>query len=164
MKSTTKAAIKKYTEKVCIECYNIYAKNSMGAKSIGEKFNLTTNQADAAINAGRELSIMKTIQLVPDFFNKAAQEIDKKYFPELKYYRDDDTCAAVHYALERFSNGVINYTLLIKQLAKACNDSKENIHLLVSKHIQDFNGYEYDSSIPDVVVKKWPSSIYNKNS
>lgn len=164
MKRTTKAAIKKYTEKVCIECYNIYAKNSMGAKSIGEQFNLTTNQADAAINAGRELSTMKTIQLVPDFFNKAAQEIDKKYFPELKYYRDNDTCAAVHYALECFSNGVINYTLLIKQLAKACNDSKENIHSLISKHIQDFNGYEYDSSAPDVVVKKWPSSMYNKNS
>lgn len=166
MKSTTKAAIKKYTEEVCIECYDVYAKNSMGAKSIGEQFNLTTRQADAAINAGRELSTNKGIQLVPDFFIKAAQEIDKKYFPELKYYRDDDNCAAVHYALECFSNGVYGYHVLIYKLSKACNDTPENIHSIISTHIQDYGGYIFDPSLSggDAFEKpRWPASMYNKS-
>lgn len=104
----------------------------------------------------------KGIQLVSDFFNKVCQELGKKYFPEVKYYRDDDNCAAVHYHLENFTNGVFGYNLLIEFLAKACNDSKANIHTLVSKHIQDFDGYVYDPTTPDIVFKKFPHSMYSK--
>jgi hypothetical protein len=163
MRNTTKAAIKKYTEQVCVECFNLYNENSMGAKSIGEKFNLTTRQADAAISAGRELITMKSLKLVPDFFTKATQEIDKTYFPGLKYYRDDNNCAAVHFALERHSNGVLGYEMLIEELSKSCNDSKENIHAVISKFVLDFGDVDFDPSLPVIVKPKWPASMYNKN-
>lgn len=52
--SKTNRAIKKYSLKTCIDAYNL-SEQGDGAQTIGYHFNLTTNQADAAINAGREL-------------------------------------------------------------------------------------------------------------
>lgn len=83
------------------------------------------------------------IKIVPDFFNKSVKELDKKYFPEVKYYRDNKNCTQTHYALELFNNGVIGYSSLIKKLATACKDSKENIHTIISQFIQDFGNYIY---------------------
>lgn len=50
-----KRAISKYGEDKCREAYAM-TKSGDGASTIGFSLNLTTNQADAAIFAGRELS------------------------------------------------------------------------------------------------------------
>jgi hypothetical protein len=83
---------------------------------------------------------MKT---APDFFNHVCQEIDKKYFPEVKYYRDNKHTEKIHYAVELFNNGCSTYIKFINTLAKETKDSKENIHTTVSKYIADFEGYTY---------------------
>jgi hypothetical protein len=85
----------------------------------------------------------KSIKKEADFF-KLAGEIDKKYFPDVKYYRDDKDDTAVHYAIEIFNNGISGYDTLINKLAKHCKDTKENIHNIVKKHIEDFGDYEYE--------------------
>lgn len=83
------------------------------------------------------------MKIVDNFFNKLAQEIGKKYFPNVIYYRDDKDCTDVHYSIELFNNGCLTYTRLINKLAKSCKDTKKNIHSIVSKHIKDFEGYTY---------------------
>ena len=83
---------------------------------------------------------MKT---VPDFF-KLASELDKKYFPEVKFYRDNKNTTNIHYAVELFNNGCFTYDKLIKSLSTNCNDTKENIHKIVSSYIEDFGDYEYN--------------------
>lgn len=88
---------------------------------------------------------MKTVQ---DFFVKCAGEIRSKYFPTVKYYRDDKDCADATYALECFSNGVLTYSKLIDKLAKSCSDTKENIHAVVSQYVADFEGYLYSATAP----------------
>ena len=85
---------------------------------------------------------MKTVN---DFFNKLASELDKTYFPNVKYYRDDKKCTNVHYAVECFNNGVSFYHNFIDVLSKNCNESKENMHKIVSKYVEDFEGYEYNA-------------------
>jgi hypothetical protein len=57
-KLTTKAkrAIKKYGEDVCIKAFKMHHDEGMGGNTVGFYLNLTTRQADAAIDAGRELS------------------------------------------------------------------------------------------------------------
>lgn len=75
------------------------------------------------------------MKIVDDFFNKAAKEIDAKYFPEVKYYRDDKNDEAVHYTLELFNNGCLTYVKLISRLAKSCHDTQENIMNIVDKYI-----------------------------
>ena len=84
------------------------------------------------------------MKLVQDFFNKLASEIDKTYFPNLKYYRDDIKCANVHYAIELYSNGCSTYSTLIKKLAKNTKESREKIHSIVSKHVIDFEDFKYE--------------------
>lgn len=90
----------------------------------------------------------KPLRIVPDFFNKLAQDLDKKYFPEVKYYHDDKNDAKVHYAVECFNNGVMGYETLIKKLSAACKDTPENIHKIVSKYIADFGDYVYKPVTP----------------
>lgn len=80
---------------------------------------------------------------VTNFFNKLAKDLDTTYFPDVKYYRDYKNTVEIHHAVELFNNGVLPYPKLINKLAKACKDTKENIHKIVSKYIQDFEGYEY---------------------
>lgn len=75
------------------------------------------------------------LSTVEGFFNKLAQEIDKKYFPNVKYYRDDKNDAAVHYAVELFNNGCLTYEKLIKKLCRHCNDTEENIKPIVDQFI-----------------------------
>jgi len=77
------------------------------------------------------------MKLTTDFFNKLATNIREKYFPEIKYYRDNDMCANGIYSIELFSNGCINYDNLIKRLSKYCKDTKENIKLIVDKYVEE---------------------------
>ena len=86
------------------------------------------------------------MKLVNDFFNKLAVELDKTYFPTVKYYRDNENCAKVHYNIELFNNGCLTYYELINRLSLRCNDTKENIHAIVSKYVSDFEKFVYDSS------------------
>lgn len=89
---------------------------------------------------------MKTknyITTVPDFFNKLTGELDKKFFPNVKYYRDDHNCTEMHYAIELFNNGCLGYEMLIHRLTVACMSSKKKIHSIVSKYISDFGDFEF---------------------
>jgi len=99
---------------------------------------------DDFLNEGKKKSTEESMVLVDDFFNKLAKDLDKKYFPDVKYYRDDKNCTAVHYAIEQFNNGVSTYDKLIKKLSSACKDTKENIHAIVSKYVKDFGDYKYE--------------------
>lgn len=81
--------------------------------------------------------------IAEDFFNKLASELDKKYFPDLKYYRDNEDCAKIHYAIELFNNGCLTYDKLIKKISSYSKDSCLNIHNIVSKYIKDFEGFDY---------------------
>lgn len=83
------------------------------------------------------------MKIVTDFFNKLAVELDKTYFPDVKYYRDNDDCAKVHYAIELFNNGCLAYDKFIKKLSKPCKETELNIHKIVSKYIEDFDGYKF---------------------
>jgi len=51
----TQRAIDRYTLDVCLECFAA-SEEGNGASTIGIEHGLTTNQADAAINAGREIA------------------------------------------------------------------------------------------------------------
>ena len=86
------------------------------------------------------------IHTTPDFFNKLVNDLDKVYFPKVKYYMDDADCAKVHHTTELFSNGCITYRQLIGRLSKACKDTTSNIHLIVEKHVISFGGYKYKPS------------------
>lgn len=79
--------------------------------------------------------INEGITIVDDFFNKLVRELEKRYFPNVKYYRDDKDDAAVHYAVELFNNGVDSYDMLISKLSKYCKDTKENIESIVKEFI-----------------------------
>lgn len=81
------------------------------------------------------------MKLVNDFFNKVVKVIDTKYFPEVKYYRDNKNDANVHYALECYSNGCLTYNTLLKKVSKNCKDSKENIHNVLKEFIEDYEGF-----------------------
>jgi hypothetical protein len=56
----TKDAIKKYGLEVCKEAYAL-SKQGNGAGTIGFLLSLTTNQADCAIDAGRNISMSSQI-------------------------------------------------------------------------------------------------------
>lgn len=83
--------------------------------------------------------------IVKDFFNKVTAEIDNIYFPTVKYYGDDKNDVKVHYTLELFNNGCLTYDKLILRISKACKDSKLNIHNIVKKYVESFEGYEYNA-------------------
>ena len=52
---TTNQAINKYGKQVCIDAYELHRKGE-GARTIGFYLNLTTRQADCAIDAGRDIT------------------------------------------------------------------------------------------------------------
>ncbi len=82
------------------------------------------------------------MKIVNDFFNKACSDIDKKYFPDVKYYRDTKETAAIHYAVELFNNGVIGYNELLDKVSLACKVTHEEIYTILSKHIE-FENLEF---------------------
>jgi hypothetical protein len=73
--------------------------------------------------------------LVQDFYNKVLSELDKIYFPNVKYYMDDKKCAKLHYTTELFNNGCLDYETYIKRISKLCGDSETKIKEIVDKYI-----------------------------
>ncbi len=128
------------------EIYNIHSRLGFKTPKAAWKANplvrLSVEPSDLEV-VGEE--IKKPIKIVSDFFNKVAKDLDGKYFPNVKYYRDDKNCTDVHYALELFNNGVLGYDNLIKKLSKSCGDTKQNIHSIVNKYIQDFGDFKFTS-------------------
>ena len=64
MKTTTlsrkaKMAIKKYGVEKCLQAYIRYDNGSNGARTIADDMDVTTNQADSMINAGREIEAVR---------------------------------------------------------------------------------------------------------
>lgn len=51
---TTDQAITKYGRQTCLEAYDLHREGN-GARTIGNYLNLTTAQADCAIDAGRDI-------------------------------------------------------------------------------------------------------------
>jgi hypothetical protein len=76
-------------------------------------------------------------------FSKICGELDKKYFPNVKYYRDDVNCTEVHYATELFNNGCLGYETYINRLTMATKSSKKEIHAIVSKYVEDFGDFKF---------------------
>jgi len=62
LSNNAKRAIKKYGEARCLEAYLEHKVDGNGANTIGFGMGMTTRQADAAINAGRELHEIKSAQ------------------------------------------------------------------------------------------------------
>ena len=92
------------------------------------------------------------IHTTDNFFNKVATEIDQRYFPQVKYYRDDKNCTKVHNDLELFNNGCLTYRQLIGRLSKSCGTNNATIHNIVEKHIVSFGNYQYK-----------PRKLYSEN-
>lgn len=92
------------------------------------------------------------MKLTNDFFNKLLLELDKKYFPNVKYYGDDKACAAIHYATELFSNGCSTYRKFVKTLGYNCGDNLENIHEIVSKYVEDFGKFKWHPRTIDKII------------
>ena len=86
------------------------------------------------------------IHTKPNFFNNVAQKIDATFFPNVKYYRDCESCTKVHYALELFNNGALNYRKLIGRISKATNQTTKAIHEMVETEIISFGSYKYTPS------------------
>jgi hypothetical protein len=76
------------------------------------------------------------MQIKTDFYNNAQSELDAKYFPNVKYYRDNENCAKLHYQTELFNNGCLAYDKYINTVAKLCKDTGDNIKEIVNRHIK----------------------------
>ena len=75
------------------------------------------------------------MKIVADFFNKVAIDLDNHFFPNVKYYRDNNDCADVHYTIELFNNGCLTYSDFINRLVKSCKSNSNNIKNIVDKYI-----------------------------
>ena len=50
-----------------------------------------------------------SIKIKANFFNRLAQELDKTYFPEVKYYMDNKNTTVI--PIEKFSPGIYFVTV-----------------------------------------------------
>lgn len=73
--------------------------------------------------------------LVQDFFNKFAIAIRGKYFPNVEHCTGSTNYIKTTYTIECFSNGVLPYDKMIKQLAKSCGTNGKEIEKVVSEFI-----------------------------
>lgn len=86
------------------------------------------------------------MKIKSDFFNLAS-ELDKKYFPDVKYYMDNEKTVIIHYSVELFNNGCLTYNKLINRLSKACAETQNIIHSIVSKYIENWEGFEFKETV-----------------
>lgn len=84
------------------------------------------------------------IHTTENFFNKLATEVRATYFPNENHGTTENKnyWKATH-TMELFNNGCLTYCKLIEGLAKSCNDTTQNLHNIVSKHILSFGSYKY---------------------
>lgn len=83
------------------------------------------------------------IHISENFFNKVAIDVQSKYFPQVKYYWENENLVKAKYAIELFNNGCLTYRQLISRVSKQVKDTTFNVHQLVSKHITSFGSYDY---------------------
>ncbi len=57
----TLRAIAKYSRRVCLEAFKLHQVEGNGASTVGIYLGLTTRQADAAINAGRDITTHESL-------------------------------------------------------------------------------------------------------
>lgn len=80
------------------------------------------------------------MQITADFYNKTNTDLLAKYFPTLKWFRDNPTAQKMCYAVEMFNNGCISYPTLIKRIELHTKATQTEIHNIVEKYI-NFDGY-----------------------
>jgi hypothetical protein len=88
LSSKAKSAIAKYGIDNCLWAYEEHEKNGSGANTIGFFLNMTTQQADAAINAGRELNAKQVPEVDWAFERREEARLDAMY--DARYSGDDD--------------------------------------------------------------------------
>lgn len=97
------------------------------------------------------------IHTTENFFNKCADGIRQRFFPDVKHYRDNDNCTKATYTIELFNNGCITYRTFISRLSKSCGTNNATIHILVEKYIVSFGQYHYKPR------SKWSTSKVETN-
>ena len=80
------------------------------------------------------------MQNVENFYNILCPELLAKYFPTVKFFRDNVKSQRMCYAIELFSNGCITYSTLIKRIVTQTKATETEIHSIVEKYV-DFQGY-----------------------
>jgi len=71
------------------------------------------------------------METVSNFYNLLSDEIGSKYFPTVKYYRDNENYTRARHSIELFNNGCLTYRKLVNSISKECNDTKENISKII---------------------------------
>lgn len=67
-------------------------------------------------------------------YNGLVTELDNTYFPQVKYYHDNEHTQKIHYACELFNNGCLTLNNLVKRLVKETKDTAENIEKTILKY------------------------------
>ena len=69
-------------------------------------------------------------------YNGLVAELDRTYFPQVKYYHDNKHTQKIHYSCELFNNGCLTLDNLIKNLVKETKDTAENIEKIILKYYE----------------------------
>ena len=78
-----------------------------------------------------------------DFFNKVFSEVINTYFAEFEGVLPfGERYHKAKYSLECFSNGVLSYDKMIKQVAKACKCRNIDIHNICDKFVKSYGTYK----------------------
>jgi len=92
------------------------------------------------------------IHTVNDFFNKAANDIQTRFFENAFLPQDSPDYQKTRYSIELFNNGCLTYRAFIGRLAKSCKSNNATIHNIIEKHVVSFGEYQYK-----------PGRIYSQN-
>tara|TARA_R110000787_G_scaffold227581_2_gene335253 strand:- start:31 stop:621 length:591 start_codon:yes stop_codon:yes gene_type:complete len=107
--ASSKRMIKKYGVYLCLEAFKAN-ENGEGASSIGDSFKLTTNTADALINAGRDLDEQLSRPVQTETENAIYKLIDKMdaIFAEYGGYDHNDMMIYQLNGINESLNGCMN--------------------------------------------------------
>ena len=67
-------------------------------------------------------------------FNGLVTELDKKYFPLVKYYHDSKETQKLHYVCELLNNGCTTLSKVVEKLSKITKEDKEVIKQIILKY------------------------------
>ena len=83
------------------------------------------------------------INIINGFMGIAMKDLKMNYFSGVIHsITENPNYYNTVYVVECFSNGVLTYPKMINKLSKTCNDTKENIHKTIKKHISSFGSYK----------------------